>query len=239
MNSRGIGVLLALIAALPLLLWGCSGNSSNSSNSGAQNGQVSMMVSDDPMNDWAEIGVQVLSISLTPQGGGAPVVVYSAPTPVNMINLVELDQLADILDSVSVPAGTYTGATVTLGANPGDVALTASSNPDVGFAGTAGEIVPSSQIQIQGATGSAGNLTVPLNVTFVSPVTVSANQNSGIDFEFNLSHPAFIVAHAPLGGGQTLWAVNFKPAYRHHQIFDITMLVLRHLYGSFSLGLFG
>ena len=233
MNSRGIGVLLALIAALPLLLWGCSGNSSSSSNSGGQNGQVSMMVSDDPMNDWAEIGVQVLSISLTPQGGGTPVVVYSAPTPVNMINLVELDQLADILDSVSVPAGTYTGATVTLGANPGDVALTASSNPDVGFAGTAGEIVPSSQIQIQGATGSAGSLTVPLKVTFVSPVTVTANQNSGIDFEFDLSHPAFIVAHAPLGGGQTLWVVNFKPAFRHHPVLDITRLVLRHLYGSF------
>jgi hypothetical protein len=192
-----------------------------------------MMVSDDPVNDWAEIGVKVLSISLTPQGGGTPVVVYTAPTPVNMVNLIELDQLADILDSVNVPAGTYTGATFTLGANPGDVALTASSNPDPEFAGTPGEIVPSTQIQILGATGGAGNLTVPLNVTFVSPVTVTAGQSGGIDFEFNLSHPAFIVAHAPLGGGQTLWAVNFKPALRHHPIFDITRLVLRHLYGSF------
>jgi hypothetical protein len=150
-----------------------------------------------------------------------------------MVNLIELDQLADILDSVSVPAGNYTGATFTLGANPGDVALTASSNPDPGFAGTPGEIVPSTQIQILGATGSAGNLTVPLNVTFVSPVTVTAGQSAGIDFEFNLSHPAFIVAHAPLGGGQTLWAVNFKPALRHHPIFDIARLVLRQLYGSF------
>lgn len=192
-----------------------------------------MMVSDDPINDWAEIGVKVLSISLTPQGGGAPVVVYTAPNPVNMINLVELDQLADILDTVTVPAGTYTGATVTLSANPGDVALTASSDPDPGFAGTPGEIVPSSQIQIVGATGSAGSLTVPLNVTFVSPITVTANQNGGIDFEFNLSHPAFIVAHNPVGGTQTLWAVNFNPALRHHPIFDITRLVLRHLYASF------
>jgi hypothetical protein len=192
-----------------------------------------MMVSDDPINDWAEIGVKVLSISLTPQGGGTPVVVYTAPTPVNMINLTELDQLEDILDNVSVPTGTYRGATITLGANPGDVALTASSDPDPGFAGTPGEIVPSSQIQIVRATGSAGSLTVPLNVTFVSPITVSANQNGGVDFEFNLSHPAFIVAHAPLGGGQIIWAVNFNAALRHHPIFDITRLVLRHLYGSF------
>jgi len=233
MNSRPSRVLMGLIAALPLLLWGCGSNSSSSNNPGSQNGQISMMVSDDPVNDWAEIGVKVLSISLTPQGGGTPVVVYTAPTPVNMVNLIELDQLADILDSVSVPAGNYTGATFTLGANPGDVALTASSNPDPGFAGTPGEIVPSTQIQILGATGSAGNLTVPLNVTFVSPVTVTAGQSAGIDFEFNLSHPAFIVAHAPLGGGQTLWAVNFKPALRHHPIFDIARLVLRQLYGSF------
>ena len=233
MNSRATRVLIGVIAAIPLLLWGCGSNSSSSNNPGTQNGQISMMVSDDPVNDWAEIGVKVLTISLTPQGGGTPVVVYTAPTPVNMVNLIELDQLADILDSVSVPAGSYTGATFTLGANPGDVALTASSNPDSGFAGTPGEIVPSTQIQILGATGSAGNLTVPLNVTFVSPVTVTAGQSGGIDFEFNLSHPAFIVAHAPLGGGQTLWAVNFKPALRHHPIFDITRLVLRQLYGSF------
>ena len=233
MNSRATRVLIGLIAAIPLLLWGCGSNSSSSNNPGTQNGQISMMVSDDPVNDWAEIGVKILSISLTPQSGGTPVVVYTAPTPVNMVNLIELDQLADILDSVSVPAGTYTGATFTLGANPGDVALTASSNPDLGFAGTPGEIVPSTQIQILGATGTAGNLTVPLNVTFVSPVTVTAGQSGGIDFEFNLSHPAFIVAHAPLGGGQTLWAVNFKPALRHHPIFDIARLVLRHLYGSF------
>ena len=237
MNSRLTRVLMGFVAALAIMISGCGSdsNSSNSSNgsSGSQTGQMAMMVSDDPLNDWAEIGVKVLSISLTPQGGGTPVVVYTAPSPVNMINLVELDQLADILDSVSVPAGTYTGATVTLGANPGDVALTASSDPDTGFAGTPGEIVPTSQIQIVGATGTAGSLTVPLNVTFVSPVTVTANQDGGIDFEFNLSHPAFIVAHSPVGGGQTLWAVNFSPALRHHPIFDITRLVLRHLYGSF------
>lgn len=234
MNSRLTRVLVGSLAVLAMIAAGCgSSNSSNSSNSGGSTGQLSMLVSDDPINDWAEIGVKVLSIALTAQGSGTPVVVYTAPNPVNMINLVELDQLADILDNVTVPAGTYTGATVTLGANPGDVALTASSDPDPGFAGTPGEIVPSSQIQIVGAAGTAGSLTAPLNVTFASPITVAANQNGGIDFEFNLSHPAFIVAHTPVGSSQIIWAVNFNPALRHHPIFDITRLVLRHLYGSF------
>ncbi len=185
MNSRVTRVLVGFLAAIPLLLSGCGTSSSTSSNpsSGNSTGQMSMMVSDDPVNDWAEIGVKVMSIALKPQSGGTPVVVFTAPNPVNMTNLVQLDQLADILDDVNVPPGTYTGATVTLSANPGDVALTASSDPDPGFAGTPGEIVPSSQIQIQGATGSAGSrLTVPLNVSFVSPVTVTANQTGGPRF---------------------------------------------------------
>ncbi len=234
MNSRTTRVRVGLLAIIPLLLVGCSGNNSSSSTtpSSSSSSQMTTMISDSPTNDWAEIGVRVLSIALKPQGGGTPVVVYN-PNPAAMINLIELDQIAEILNSVSVPPGTYTAATLTLSANPGDVALTASSEPDPGFAGTPGEIVPSAQIQIMGATGSVGSLTVPLNVTFVSPVTVTANQNSQIDFDFDLSNPAFIVAHPPVGGGMTLWAVNFTPALRHHPIFDVTRLVLRDLYGSF------
>jgi hypothetical protein len=234
MNSKSIRLFAGLLGALSLLVAGCGGNSGSSSNgnSNGQTGQMTMMVSDDPMNDWAEIGIKVLSISLTPQGGGSPVVVYNPATP-PIINLVELDQLADILDSVSVPAGTYTGATLTVSANPGDVTLIASSDPDTGFAGTPGAQVSSNQIQIIGAAGTAGSLTVPLNITFVSPVTVNAGQNSGIDFEFDLAHPAFIVAHPQLTSTQTIWAVNFKPAVRHRPIFAISRLVLRDLYASF------
>src|ERR1700719_1778794 len=234
MNSRASRVLMGLMAALPLLLWGCGSNSSSSNNLGSQNGQISMMVSDDPSNDWAIVGVTVLSVSLQPQGGGTPVVVFTAPTPAPILNLVELDQLAEIIGNASVPAGTYTGATLTLGANPGDVVLTASADPDPGFAGTAGATVPSSQIQIQGATGSAGSRTVPLSVTFDSPLVVTANQNNALDLEFDLSHPAFIVAHVPPASGQIMWAVNFNGPFRHRPIRDITHLVLRQIYGSFN-----
>jgi hypothetical protein len=235
MNSRLTRVLVGFVAVFPLLFWGCgSGSNYGSSNgsSGTQTGQLSMMISDDPTNDWATVGVKVLSIALKPQGGGTPVVVFTGPSPAPLINLVELDQLAEIIGNVSVPAGIYTGATLTLSANPGDFVLTASSDPDPGFAGTPGATVPSSQIQIQGATGSAGSLTVPLNVNFVSPLVVTANQNNALDLEFDLSHPAFIVAHVPLSSGQIMWAVNFNGPFRHHPIRDITRLVLRHLYGS-------
>jgi len=235
MNSKRSYSLLALIAIVTLMLAGCShGGSSLAGGSGAGNGTVNMMISDAPVNDWAAIDVTVLSIALNPQGGGAPVNVYTAPNPAPLVNLVELDELAEILGNASVPPGTYTSATLTLGANPGDVKLMASEDPDPGFAGMAGASVPQGQIQIQGASGSVGSRTVPLNVNFVSPFVVTGNQNNGLDLEFDLSHPAFLVAHVPPALGTVEWAVNFNGPVRHHPIRDMRRLLLRDLYGNVS-----
>jgi hypothetical protein len=209
-----------------------SNNNNNNNNNNPQNGSMSLVISDDPTEDWATIGVKVLTITLTPQGGGTPVTVYTAPNPVPVLNLVQLDQLGEILANAQVPPGAYGSATLTLSANPGDVSLVVSADPESGFAGAAGATIPANQIQIMGTQGSIGSLTVPLKVNFSSPLTVIASQNSAMDLEFDLAHPAFIIAHPPLGGGTTLWAVNFNPAFRHHPIDDITRLVLRHLYGT-------
>ncbi|HXW13644.1 MAG TPA: DUF4382 domain-containing protein [Terriglobia bacterium] len=221
------------VTTIILLLIACGGNSNQSNtNSPLQNASMKVVISDDPTEDWATVGVKVLSISLTPQGGGTPVTVYTAPTPVPIFNLVQLDQIGDLLCSASVPPGMYQSATLTLSANPGDVTLVASADPETGFAGTAGATIPSNQIQIQNTQGSTGSLTVPLNVNFSSPLTATANQSNAMDLEFDLAHPAFIIPHVPLGGGATIWSVDFNPAFRHHPIADITRLVLRHLYGT-------
>jgi hypothetical protein len=190
------------------------------------------MVSDASSDDWATIGVKILTIALVPQGGGTPVTVYTAPSPAPLVNLEQLDQIAEILGNVTVPVGTYTGATVTISGNPGDVALVVSADPEAGFAGTPSTTIPSDQIQIQGTQGASGSLTVPVNVNFVSPLVVTTSQNNALDLEFDLSHPAFIVAHTPVATGTTLWAVNFKGPLRHHPIADIAHRVLRHTYGS-------
>jgi hypothetical protein len=232
----------AVCSALLLSLCACGGGgdsppSSMSTGGGgtsvADAGSVRLMVSDDSAEDWATIGVKVLSIALLPQGGGSPVTVYTAPSQAPMINLEELDQLAEILGNVSVPVGTYTGATVTVGGNPGDVALTVSADPEAGFAGTPGATIPASQIQIQGGQGAAPNRTVPISVTFASPLVVTAGQSNALDLEFDLSHPAFLIGHTPpAAAGATLWAVNFNGPVRHRPIRDITRLVLRHTYGT-------
>ena len=83
------------------------------------------------------------------------------------------------------------------------------------------------------AAGSGSNLTAPVSVSFASPLVVSASQSNALDLEFDLSHPAFLVAHVPpAGGGTTLWAVNFDGPVRHRPVHDLAALVLRHMYGS-------
>ena len=226
----------ALVTGLAATLTACGGGGSSSVSAPQAVSQVSLplVLSDASSDDWATIGVKVLSISLTPQGGGSPVTIFTASAPAPMINLVQLDQLGEILGNAQVPAGTYTGATLTVGGNPGDVALTVSADPETGFAGTPGATIPSGQIQIKETQGSAGSLTVPVKVKFDSPLVVTANQSNALDLDFDLSHPAFIVAHVPVGPGATTWAVNFRGPVRHRPIRDIAWLVLRHMYGTVS-----
>jgi hypothetical protein len=191
------------------------------------------MISDASSDDWAVIGVKVLSIALQPQGGGSAVTVWTAPNPAPYVNLEQLDQLGEILGNVSVADGTYTGAVLTIAANPGDVLLTVAADPESGFPVAGGTTIASGLIQIQGKQGTSGSFTVPIKVTFDTPLTVSAAQSNALDLEFDLAHPAFIVGHTPpVAAGQTLWAVNFEGPVRHHPVSDITRLVLRHTYGT-------
>jgi hypothetical protein len=190
------------------------------------------MVSDASSEDWATIGVKIMSIALIPQGGGGNVTVYTAPSPVPVTNLVLLDQLDELLGNTSIPIGNYIGAVLTVSANPGDILLRTASNPEAGFAAPGGVTIPADEIQVQHTQGTTGSLTVPVTVNFDSPLAVSSTQNNALDLEFNLAHPAFLVGHAPVGGGPTVWAVNFDGPLRRLPRYDLTRLVLRHLYGD-------
>ncbi len=78
----------------------------------------------------------------------------------------------------------------------------------------------------------SGSLTVPVNVNFDSPLVVSTTQNNALDLEFDLAHPAFLIGHVPVGGGPTVWAVNFDGPVHRLARHDLTHLVLRHIYGD-------
>jgi hypothetical protein len=190
-------------------------------------------MSDASADDWACVGVRVLSIALVPAGGGSAVTVWNAPTPAPYVNLEQLDQLGEILGNVSVPVGSYSGAILTIAANPGDVLLTVASDPQSGFPLPGGTSVPAADIQIQGGQGATGNLTVAVNIKFDTLLAVSTSTSNALDLEFDLAHPAFIVGHTPpAAAGTTLWAVNFDGPVRRLALPDIARLVLRHTYGT-------
>jgi hypothetical protein len=223
-----------------VLLSACGGGSgssgstatSTSTSTTPQTANLTVMVSDASSEDWATIGVKIMSIALVPQGGGGNVTVYSAPSPVPTTNLVLLDQLDELLGNASIPVGTYSGAVLTVSANPGDILLTTATNPEAGFGAPAGSTIPSSQIQVQHTQGATGSLTTPVTVNFDLPLVVSSTQNNALDLEFDLAHPAFLIGHVPVGGGPTLWAVNFDGPVHRLPRHDLTRLVLRHTYGD-------
>src|SRR3984885_2044088 len=227
LNYAGYGAIMATLTAC--CGSGSSGSSSMTTSEGtsgtaAQSASVPIMVSDASSDDWATVGVKVLSIALIPQGGGTNVMVYTAPTPAPFVNLEQLDQLAEILANATVPAGTYTGAVITVSGNPGDVLLTASADPEVGFALPATTVVASANIHVLDTQGSGSNLTAPIMVNFVAPLVVSTTFTSALDLEFDLSHPAFIIGHNPPGAAATQWAVNFVGPVRHHPLYDLRRL---------------
>src|ERR1700677_4927821 len=227
-----VGLAASILAACGGGGSGGSAGSTMPQGSAPQNANVAVLVSDASSEDWATIGVKILSSALIPRGGGSNVPVYPAPTPTPVTNLVMLDQLDEILGNTSIPVGTYTGAVLTVSGNAGDILLTTSSDPEVGFAAPPSTTIPSSQIQVQHTQGSGTNLTVPVTVKFDTPLSVSATQNNALDLEFDLAHPAFLVGHVPVGAGGTVWAVNFNGPVRRRPHYDLARLVLRHTYGD-------
>jgi hypothetical protein len=236
--SNSTRALPVCIAATLLAACGGGGSSSGGSAVSAttstqtQTANLAVMVSDASSEDWATIGVKILSIALIPQGGGSNVVVYTAPSPVPVTNLVLLDQIDELLGNTSIPVGNYSGAVLTVSANPGDILLTTATAPEAGFAAPASFTIPTDQIQVQHTQGAAGSLTVPVKVNFDAPLVVSTTENNALDLEFNLAHPAFLIGHVPAGGGPTVWAVNFDGPLRRLPRHDLTRLVLRHTYGD-------
>ena len=95
-------ITCALVTGVSLSLSACGGGSSSNMPPPAP-ATMAVTISDASSDDWACVGVRVLSIALVPVGGGSPVTVWSAPTPAPYVNLEQLDQLGEILGNVSVP----------------------------------------------------------------------------------------------------------------------------------------
>lgn len=196
---------------------------------------VPVMVSDAAAEDWSKIQVSVLSLTLTDTTGATTAI--TLPSTPYVVNLAQLDNLGEVLSSAQLtPGTTYTQATLTISANPGDVVLKASEDPHAGFAAASNAVIAASDIQLQGATGAVGSKIITLPITLSPAFTVPAagSATTPLNLEFDLSHPAFIVGHVPMGNGATKWAVNFNGPIKQKHVRDITHLLLRHSYGTVS-----
>lgn len=255
---------LLILAVLALFLTGgIAGAPAFAAAAAPANGTVHLVFSDDPTDNWSMIGFKVLNVSLmqttTVQKSIASaatgtekkvVSIYTAPSPAPTLNLIQLDQLGELMGSVSVAPGTYSSVQVVFSADPKDVSLVTSADPEPGFDLAAGYTVPASNIVVQGgksipicpapdvycwntsASTAMSPKVVVVRFNLSSPLVVTSNASQVLDLELNLRHPAFIVEHWPATQAQPVWVINLNAALRRKAVLHPERQVLRHNMGQ-------
>ena len=180
MKLTTIGAALGLVA-LTGYLTGCGGSGSGSTLTGASaTSRATVILTDSFREDFGHVWATIYHVELTPQTGGAAVVLFDAPAG----RQIDLKTLRDasgaryaFLANATIPSGTYTGIKTTIGAT---LQLfksgVASGNP-----------IP---VDSTLPTDTSGHPVVTL--TFRSPKTLGAG-NSNLLVDFDLAH--FILAN--------------------------------------------
>src|SRR5512146_417967 len=102
---------IPLLAVAALAIAGCGGSVSGSSIQSANSGPVFVVGTDAPMASVTSFNVQINSVMLTNSGGNTSSLVSGTPT----VDFARFNGLQTLIDMNSVPAGTYTGVTISLG----------------------------------------------------------------------------------------------------------------------------
>ncbi|MGC4042973.1 MAG: DUF4382 domain-containing protein [Armatimonas sp.] len=171
-NHFALCLTLSALGALALIGIGCSSGSTPGGSS--SRAKTNVYVTDGPREDYAHVWATIYKVTLTPQDGTAAVTVFDSAEGV----LIDLKTLRDasgerysFLSSASVPAGTYTGANVTIGATMQLIKTGASTGTDLA-------------VDSSIATDASGHPTVP--ITFRSPKTLGEGTASVV-VDFNLA----------------------------------------------------
>lgn len=220
MNRFRLSATAFAVASLSTLTFvACGGKGDSATSTQTPTGQVDFLVSDAPADSWSAIQVVIRKVALVPQGGGTPVVAYdqtTASSPASL-NLVQLDDLADLLTSASIPVGTYTKVLVQI--DPASVSLTDNQTPSHTYD------VASGTVKVVGMPGFMVDLSAPL--------VVVEGQTTQVDLDFDLGHPMFILDRPGMGpAGADLFLVNFERCVRHRPRPALSAFLLRHLRGQ-------
>lgn len=167
---------------------------------------------------WAQTDVRIQGVSLVPQGGGAPVTVLDLAGQGLPLNLATLGHAHRFLGSYAVPVGTYTGATVILGADALDLGLTAGGGPSPDFGYPA---MSSFGVFLQGASGS----TATRQVDFGIPLEVATGSNTVLDLAWDTLRPTFLGGDG-LDAAAATFSMDLDGVLRRRPVADCAALPL-------------
>jgi len=164
-SEKRLRLAIPLLLVAVLAVAGCGGALSNGTVDSANSGSVFVVGTDAPLASVTSFAAQINSVVLTGSGGSTPSLISGTPT----VDFARFNGLQTLLDMNSVPAGTYTGVTITLG------------TATIGYLNT-GSAPPT--IATQAAT-----LTSPtVNITLNKPLVVTQNGAPvGLRIDFDLA----------------------------------------------------
>jgi Domain of unknown function (DUF4382) len=204
---HGLRVFLAVVATGCVV--GCSAGSgsapsqsTSSTTSSAQSGSVYVLGTDAPLPSVVSFSVGVQSISLS-DGTSTPVSILNGA---QTVDFARFNGLNTLLDFNSIPAGTYTTATITLG------------SATLGYLNTTPSAAP--VIATMPATLTQSVVTINL----ASPFVVNAGDMDALRFDFNLQKSVQVDGNGQITGQVTpvmnLAALSASDPERYIDEFD-------------------
>lgn len=235
-RTRTLLLGAAGLTAVALAL-ACGGGSGTVNPPAATGGTVGFMTTDATSETWSSVGVIIRKAYLVLQSdptAASPVQIYDGSADLTQVDLLQEDQVQDLLGQVTgVPAGVYDRLIVEVDGTPGNITLVPAP-----VAGVVQSPIASSLITVRGTADTAHPTWMVLpTIKLSSVLTVADNQASAVAVDFDLAHPAFIVAHDVLasdGTTETAYAVNFnaKGAFRHSPAASLDKYYLRRHRGT-------
>ncbi|NTU51875.1 MAG: DUF4382 domain-containing protein, partial [Candidatus Aminicenantes bacterium] len=178
---RAIPVLLLAIAGAAGFGLVTSCNITGGGPSGATGG-LNLFVTDAPTDEWEQVTVVLKSIGLHRNGSDAWETVWTAD-PANpaagTINLVELNGVAEYLENVTLPVGTYNMMRIVINTDPATMTLIPAG---------ATTPVPAANITVVDPSGR-GEIRVDLDPA----ILVEEGKDANLMVDFDLAHPLSIV----------------------------------------------
>ena len=101
------GILLLIVSALALSLNGCgSGSGSSAGRGGVMDGELTIKITDAPVDSATAVWVQFSGITIKPKDGSAFDIIFDTPLNINLLSL-QAGKTEVLLENVRVPVGAY------------------------------------------------------------------------------------------------------------------------------------